>query len=77
VWDFKTGVRWLAGDTQEWRDFPFAPDVNEMYVEEMRHFLQCVRGEAEPLVDGETGKRVLEIALAAKHSAQTRQAMNV
>lgn len=69
-WDFKTGVRLLNAD-KHWQEFPLAPDPNEMYVEEMSHFLACVRGEAEPLVDGATGKRVLEIALAARKSAAT------
>lgn len=42
-----------------------------MYLEEMRHFLACVRGEATPLVTGEDGRRVLDIALAARQSAST------
>jgi myo-inositol 2-dehydrogenase / D-chiro-inositol 1-dehydrogenase len=36
----------------------------------MRHFLQCVRGEAEPLETGEDGRAVLEVILAAYESAR-------
>jgi predicted dehydrogenase len=67
-WEFKEGVRHLLPD-KTWHTFPMTPDPNEMYLAEMRHFMSCVRGEEEPLVDGATGKRVLEIALAAKESA--------
>ena len=37
----------------------------------MKHFIQCVAGNRKPPVDGLGGKRVLEIALAAKRSAET------
>ena len=30
---------------------------------ELTHFIQCVRGEAVPLVSGEDGLRALEVAL--------------
>jgi scyllo-inositol 2-dehydrogenase (NAD+) len=52
--------------------YAIAPDANDMYIAEMQHFLACVRGKETPRVTGVDGKRVLEIALAAKHSAQTR-----
>jgi predicted dehydrogenase len=67
-WDFKTGVRLLTAG-KEWHEFPLAPDPNQMYVDELRHFGACVRGEEKPQVDGATGKRILEIALAARRSA--------
>lgn len=46
-------------------------DLNEMYIEEMRHFIKCIKGQEKPLVDGASAKRVLEIAMAAKTSSQT------
>jgi predicted dehydrogenase len=69
VWDFREGVRLLSGECGTWREFAVSPEPNEMYLEEMRHFLSCVQGECEPLVDGAVGRRVLAIALAAKESA--------
>jgi predicted dehydrogenase len=72
IWDFKQGVRHYDAATARWQDEAIAPDLNDMYVEEMRHFMSCARGEASPLVDGVTGKRVLEIALAAKKSSLER-----
>jgi predicted dehydrogenase len=70
IWEFKEGVRQLLPDAT-WRVYPLTPDSNEMYVAELRHFLACVRGEEVPLVSGADGRRVLEIALAAKQSAQS------
>ena len=50
---------------------------DDMYLEEMVHFLACIEGKEKPKVDGETGKRVLEIALAAKESAKENKVMEV
>lgn len=69
IWDFKQGVRHYDAATARWQDEPIAPDLNDMYVDEMKHFVSCARVEASPLVDGVTGKRVLELALAAKKSS--------
>ena len=44
-------------------------DRNHMFVEELRHFVDCVERGATPLLDATGGRRVLEIALAAKTSA--------
>lgn len=71
IWEFKEGVRHLLPD-KTWRVYPITPDPNDMYVAELRHFLACVRGEETPLVSGADGRRVLDIALAAKQSARTR-----
>ena len=70
IWDFKEGVRHLQPD-KTWRVYPLTPDPNDMYLAELRHFLACVRGEELPLVPGAEGRRVLEIALAARQSANT------
>jgi predicted dehydrogenase len=43
-----------------------------MYIEEMKHLLKCLEGQAVPIVDGEDGRRVLQIALAAKESSRSR-----
>lgn len=38
-------------------------------IEELKHFIQCIRGEAEPKVTGEEAYEVLRVAVAAKKSA--------
>ncbi len=71
-WSFRSGIRHTR-DGATWTDEPIAPDVNEMYVDEMRHFLACVRGRATPLVDGDTAAAVLAVLEAAKRSASERR----
>jgi predicted dehydrogenase len=46
-------------------------DRNAMFVDELEHFLECVHLGAPPLVTGEDGRRVVEMALAAKESSRT------
>jgi predicted dehydrogenase len=41
---------------------------NEMFVAQMRHFLDCVNGNAQPCVDLRAGIESLRMALAAKRS---------
>jgi predicted dehydrogenase len=43
-----------------------AADRNAMYLEELRHFLDCVRNQHPPEITGEDGLRVLEVIAAAR-----------
>ncbi|MBV9894832.1 MAG: Gfo/Idh/MocA family oxidoreductase [Chloroflexi bacterium] len=46
-------------------------DRNQMYLDELRHFVKCVRGEiAQALIDGDQGAAVLAVALAALRAAR-------
>jgi predicted dehydrogenase len=44
---------------------------NQMFVDEMRHFLDCVRGLTSPVVPLREGALSLRIALAARESMET------
>ncbi|MBW1740294.1 MAG: Gfo/Idh/MocA family oxidoreductase [Deltaproteobacteria bacterium] len=70
-------VRLYHAGAGYWTDLCPSGDIdrNEMYFNELRHFLGCVRGAEEPIVPIEDGLRVLEIALAAKRSSQERKAI--
>lgn len=73
-WDYSAGqVRWYSAGTREWQLFrsPSDWEPNQMYLDEMQHFLRCLAGEEESALDVFQGRRVLEIALAAKASAET------
>lgn len=73
-------IRWSIADpgaslyspsTQSWTTSPY-PDAwqtNQMYVDELTHFLACLDGHAQPIQDVEQGAKTLELALAAKRSA--------
>lgn len=72
LWDFSEGIRLYQADTRQWTHLPIVPDTNEMYVDQMKHFVDCIRGAATPAVTARDGRRVLEIALAARRAAAAR-----
>ena len=74
-WDYTArAVRWYSADDSRWRVFddPESWEANDMYLDEMRHFLRCLDGAESPALDLINAKRVLEIALAAKAAAENR-----
>ena len=80
AWDWSSHcVRLFSATTNTWSDLhpPKTIDRNEMYVAELRHFLDCVRGKEEPIVSGEDGRRVLEIALAVKRSSKEQRVVEL
>lgn len=80
LWDFnERRVKSCSSGSRTWQVFPDRPDydINEMYEDEMKHFVQCVEGKAKPIQDINSGKEVLEIALAAKQSAKTGKAVSL
>jgi predicted dehydrogenase len=48
---------------------------NQMYLDQLRHFLACVRGEEQPLVSVRDGAQSLRMALAARESMKTGRAV--
>jgi predicted dehydrogenase len=71
-WDYSAGqVRWYSARAGGWRSFdnPVEWQANDMYLDEMRHFLGCLRGRVKPEQDLFEAARVLRVALAAKASA--------
>lgn len=62
-----------AGTTKGWTFTVFEEAFNQGYPHELRHFIECVREDREPLVTGEDGKAVLELIYAAYESAARGQ----
>lgn len=52
-------------------------DRNQMYMDELRHFLSCLSGEEQPLETLSKDIRILKIALAAERSLQTGEAIAI
>jgi len=80
TWEYSTGqVKMYLPSVGSWTVFDQSPDwePNEMYLDETRHFLRCLAGDENPTLDVFEGKRVLEIALAAKASAVQGQPVSV
>lgn len=68
-----------AGRGGTWTIFdePAAYDLNAMYVDEVRHFLDCIDRQAAPLTDLRQGLRVLKLILAAKQSSAARTVVDI
>jgi predicted dehydrogenase len=66
-------VRLYRASAGVWETFP-APTAferNDMFLDEMRHFLDVVQGKVQPSCTLADGERVLRLALAALQSSQT------
>jgi len=80
LWDFnERQVRLFTSESGKWHTFAQKPDydTNEMYIEEMKHFLQCIEGKSRPLQEINSARRVLKIALAAKEAAKTGKVVSL
>lgn len=60
-----------AGTTQGWTFTIFEEAFNQGYPQELKHFIDCVQNDKQPLVTGEDGLAVLELMCAAYQSAGT------
>lgn len=80
IWNYSTGqVKMYLASIGSWTVYDQPPDwePNQMYLDELSHFLGCVRKEEASMLDVFQGKRVLEIALAAKASSAQGQPVSV
>jgi predicted dehydrogenase len=59
-----------AGTTAGWSFTVFEEAFNQGYPQELKHFIECVQQDKEPVVTGEDGRAVLEIIYAAYASAR-------
>ncbi|MBM3151248.1 MAG: Gfo/Idh/MocA family oxidoreductase [Chloroflexi bacterium] len=72
-WDNADGVlRWYHSADQAWRHInpPLGFERNALFLEEMKHFLSVIRGEAEPVCTLEDGEIALQLALDARLSSE-------
>jgi predicted dehydrogenase len=75
-WDFHDRRVWLyRAEGNSWEVFqePGGYDLNMMYVEEMKHFLDCVQNGKQTVTDIHSGVKILQAILAAKESARDGQ----
>jgi len=79
-WDYTAGeVRWYSARIRQWNVYsnPRGWEPNQMYLDEIKHFLRCLTAEKTPALDVAGAARVLEIALAAKKSARQKRWINL
>lgn len=72
-WDFNSGeVRLYDAVIEQWATFaqPAAWEINQMYVDEMKHFVECVEKGLSTMLPIPEAVHVMQIAFAAKASAR-------
>ena len=72
-WDFNArAVRWYNAATKEWTTYrqPDAWELNQMYLDEMRHFLQCLREGRPTVLPVADAAALMRVVFAAKESAE-------
>ena len=70
-------VRLFDPKANRWEVYPSAGQLNDMYVEEARHFVACVRGEAAPRCDGWDGLRTMRVIDAARRASAEQRWVKV
>jgi predicted dehydrogenase len=78
VWDYYGGRLEVlrAGELPEVRRFD-GLERNQLFLDELRHFLACLDGAEQPIVDARAGADSLRMAVAAKRSLETGEAVAV
>jgi len=72
-WDVTSRqVRWYEAATRQWSTFTEPADwqLNQMYLDEMKHFLDCVHSRRPTVLPIPEAVAVMQIAFAAKTSAR-------
>ena len=72
-WDHASGaLEIFAAGNKAWESYPPPAgfERNTMFIEEMKHFIAVARKKEEPICKLEDGKWALQLALAARESAE-------
>ncbi|MFZ1917433.1 MAG: aminotransferase class III-fold pyridoxal phosphate-dependent enzyme [Terriglobales bacterium] len=70
LWDFTSQeVRWFSAEEPGWHSVPYVFEANDMYIAEMRHFLESLGRGTGPLIDLEQGRDLILVVEAAKKSS--------
>jgi predicted dehydrogenase len=75
-WDFRSAeVRWYDAESGAWTNFSQSADwlLNQMYLDEMAHFLDCVRERKPTILPVDDAAEVMRVVFAAKKSAVQRK----
>lgn len=79
LWDISSQLRWFSAKTKQWTAInpPEHYTMNDMYVDELRHFLDCVQQGKRTSLDVEEAARVTRVALAIKQSMANGQKVSL
>lgn len=68
---FENEIRLFDPKSNRWEVYPFTCQLNEMYVDEAKHFLEVIRGAA-PACDGRDGLKTMRVIEAARRASAER-----
>jgi predicted dehydrogenase len=80
LWDYITGKVSLYGKRDRHLEvFPenINTELNQMFIDEMAHFVACIEHGEPPALDAAGGRAVLQTALAAKTSAARKEVVTL
>lgn len=80
LWDALTDrIECYTSQSNKWETFDkfVSPDRNQMYLDELEHFFQCIEHGETPLVDGVQGYDVLKIVNAARISLEQTASVEI
>ena len=69
----KININTVSGN----REIDLSEEKNDMYLEELTSFLECIETQKTPVVTLDDGVRVIEIVEAVKQSSANRQRIGV
>jgi predicted dehydrogenase len=79
-WDFNSGVvRWYDAANKEWTSYaqPDPWEVNQMYMDEMKHFLVCLSEQRLTMLPVSEAAALMRVVFAAKMSAEEGKMVRV
>jgi predicted dehydrogenase len=79
-WDFNAkAVRWYDAASKEWTTYsqPETWEVNQMYVDEMKHFVECLRAKRPTTLPIAEAAALMQVVFAAKVSAESGSMVTV
>jgi predicted dehydrogenase len=80
IWDYiNESVRLFTENEKKWQIFSkdLKTGKNAMFIAEIKHFIDCIKGRDTSVNDITEAKQVLKIALAAKKSGETGKIIKV
>lgn len=79
LWDITSGVRWYSIQKKIWETNtpPMEYDLNQMYVDELNHWISCIKKRQKTSCDVREGIQVMKLAMAAKRSMEIGQKVSL
>lgn len=73
IWDYHANtVRWYKPQEKKWETFSFTCERNDMFVAEVKQFIDVIQNKAKPFLDGWDGLKTLRCVEAARESSRQR-----